>query len=65
MTRKAKLYIERGVGLAWIIWPSSQTADVWRPSSPTAPVQALTITDSLDDLDVLPGFMYPLSTLLR
>ncbi len=65
MAKKAMLYIERGVRLVWMIWPSSQTADVWRPSSPTAPVMTLTITDSFDGLDVLPGFTYPLATLLR
>ena len=65
MARKAALYIERGVRLVWIIWPSSQTADVWRPSSPTAPVTTLTIADSLDGLDALPGFTLPLATLLR
>jgi Uma2 family endonuclease len=65
MTKKAILYIERGVRLVWIIWPGSKTADVWRPSSPNAPTQTLTIADSLDGLDVLPGFSYPLATLLR
>lgn len=65
MTRKAKLYLERGVRLVWMIWPSSQTADVWRPTSLSAPVMTLTIADSLDGLDVLPGFTYPLATLLR
>ena len=65
MTRKAKLYIERGVRLVWIIWPSNRTADVWRPSSPNAPVTTLTVADSLDGLDVLPGFTLPLATLLR
>ncbi|HUY77505.1 MAG TPA: Uma2 family endonuclease [Ktedonobacterales bacterium] len=65
MAKKAKLYIERDVRLVWIIWPSSQTADIWRPSSPSAPVMTLTIADSLDGLDVLPGFSYPLATLLR
>jgi len=64
MDRKAKLYIERGVRLAWIIWPSSQQVDVWRPTSPTAPVTTLGIADSLDGLDVLPGFSLPLRDLL-
>ncbi|HUY75677.1 MAG TPA: Uma2 family endonuclease [Ktedonobacterales bacterium] len=65
MDKKASLYIERGVRLVWIIWPSSRTADVWRPASPNAPVATLTIADSLDGLDVLPGFTLPLATLLR
>jgi len=65
MNRKAALYTERGVRLVWIIWPSSRTADVWRPSSPTTPTQTLSIADSLDGLDVLPAFTLPLATLLR
>ena len=64
MNAKAKLYIERGVRLAWIIWPASQQVDVWRPTSPTAPVTTLGIADSLDGLDVLPGFTLPIRDLL-
>lgn len=64
MNAKAKLYIERGVRLAWIIWPSSQQVDVWRPSSPDAPTTTLGIADSLDGLDVLPGFTLPIRDLL-
>lgn len=64
MNAKAKLYIERGVRLAWIIWPSSQQVDVWRPVSPASPVTTLGIADSLDGLDVLPGFTLPIRDLL-
>jgi len=64
MNAKAKLYIERGVRLARIIWPASQQVDVWRPTSPAAPVTTLGIADSLDGLDVLPGFTLPIRDLL-
>jgi len=64
MDRKAALYIERGVRLAWIIWPSSQTVNVWRPTSPDAPVATLGIADSLDGFDVLSGFTLPIRHLL-
>ncbi len=64
MARKAALYIERGVRLVWIIWPSRQEVDVWRPSSPAAPVATLGIADSLDGFDVLPGFTLPIRDLL-
>jgi Uma2 family endonuclease len=64
MDKKASLYIERGVRLVWIIWPSRQEVDVWRPSPPTAPVATLGIADSLDGLDVLPGFTLPIRDLL-
>ena len=64
MARKAALYIERGVRLVWIIWPSRQEVDVWRPSSPGAPVATLSVADNLDGLDVLPGFTLPIRDLL-
>jgi len=64
MDKKATLYIERGVRLVWIIWPSRQEVDVWRPASPAAPVATLGIADSLDGLDVLPGFTLPIRDLL-
>lgn len=67
MDRKAALYIERGVRLVWIIWPSRQEVDVWRPAAPAAPaapMATLGIADSLDGLDVLPGFTMPIRDLL-
>ncbi len=64
MDRKATLYIERGVRLVWILWPSRQEVDVWRPSAPAAPMATLGITDSLDGLDVVPGFSLPIRDLL-
>ena len=64
MDKKATLYIERGVRLAWIIWPSSQQVDVWRPTSLTAPVTTQGVADSLDGFDVLPGFTLPIRDLL-
>ncbi len=64
MNAKAKLYINRGVRLVWIFWPSSQAVDVWRPISIAAPTATLGIADSLDGLDVLPGFSLPIRDLL-
>ena len=64
MNAKAQFYVERGVRLVWVIWPSSQTVGVWRPTSPAAPVATLGIADHLDGLDVLPGFSLPLRDLL-
>jgi Uma2 family endonuclease len=62
MGAKARLYLDAGVRLVWVVWPSSQTVDVWRPGS-EAPAATLTVADSLDGLDVLPGFSYPLTDL--
>ncbi len=63
MDDKARLYLERGVRLIWMLWPSRQEADLWRPTSPQAPVATLRLGDGLDGLDVLPGFTCPLADL--
>lgn len=65
MDDKARLYIERGVRLAWIIWPDAQEVDLWRPTLPTTPVKTLGLADSLDGLDVLPGFALPIRDLFN
>lgn len=63
MTSKAQLYLARGVRLVWIIWPSRQEVDVWRSATPTAPVATLAHAGTLDGLDVVSGFTYPLAKL--
>lgn len=60
MAAKAKKYLQAGVRLVWIVWPDAQEVEVWRPGS-DAPMVNLTISDSLDGLDVLPGFTHPVS----
>ncbi|MEO7003186.1 MAG: hypothetical protein ABI068_15340 [Ktedonobacterales bacterium] len=37
--------------------------DVWRPTSPNTPTTTLTLPDSLDGFDVVPGCTYPLAKL--
>jgi Uma2 family endonuclease len=32
MAAKARLYLERGVRLVWIVWPDDRQADLWRPT---------------------------------
>lgn len=62
MAAKAKIYLNAGVRLLWIIWPGNRTVDVWRPGS-DQPIATLTISDALDGLDVVPDFTYPLADL--
>jgi len=62
MAAKARTYLQAGVRLVWVIWPETKTADVWRHGS-DQPITTLTISDTLDDLDVVPGFSYPLADL--
>ena len=59
MDAKAQLYLERGVRLVWVIWPSAQSVDLWRPSAPAAPLATLGVSDALDGFDVVPGFSMP------
>ena len=61
---KARLYLDRGVKLVWVIWLASQQIDVWRPGfdAPVATLAAPQMLDGLemlDGLDVLPGFAHP------
>lgn len=55
MAAKAQLYLAKGVRLVWIVWIEKQKVDVWRPGS-DAPITTLSASDTLDGLDVLPGF---------
>ncbi|MGH2517861.1 MAG: Uma2 family endonuclease [Ktedonobacterales bacterium] len=76
MAAKARVYLDAGVRLVWIVWPyppfsseqaafraepASQTVDVWRPGS-DAPT-TLAIADTLDGYDVVPGFTCPVADL--
>ena len=65
MTAKAKRYLAAGVRLVWVMWPRYQQVDVWCPSAPGAeqPVVTPRIGEALAGLDVLPGFVYPLTRL--
>lgn len=61
MAAKARIYLDSGVRLLWVVWPSSQTVDVWRPGS-DAPTM-LSVSDTLDGFDALPGFSCPVADL--
>ncbi len=52
LTDKAQLYLTAGVSLVWVVWPDTQTVDVW-----TAPTTFVTLTpqDTLNGGTVLPG----------
>jgi len=61
MTAKAKLYLEGGTQLVWIIWPAKQRIDVWKSGYIDLPVLTLGIDDALNGEDVVPGFTYPVA----
>ena len=50
---KARLWLSHGVRLVWVVYPETRTVDVHRPDRDAA---TLGEDDSLDGLDVLPGF---------
>jgi len=53
MTDKLEVYFSSGVELVWYVYPESQTVDVYlSPEERTT----LSITESLDGGDLLPGF---------
>jgi len=62
MAKKAQLYLKKGVHLVWNIWPDQQQVDVWRPGS-DVPINTLGAGETMDGLDVLPGFSLPVADL--
>ncbi|MBL8145585.1 MAG: Uma2 family endonuclease [Anaerolineae bacterium] len=53
MREKAHFYIANGARLVWLLFPGPKIVEVYRPNEPS---DILTINDSLDGFDVLPGF---------
>jgi Uma2 family endonuclease len=54
---KVQQWLEAGVRLVWVVWPSNRSVTEYR--SPTG-VRELTEADELDGFDVLPGFTCPI-----
>jgi Uma2 family endonuclease len=63
MQAKAQIYLQAEIRLAWIVWPNRQIIDVWRSSKLDAPTEVLQVTDTLDGLDVIPGFTCPVNAI--
>lgn len=64
MAAKAMIYLAAGVQLVWVVWPAARTMDMWRLGG-EAPIATLTTADALDGLNVVPGFIYPLTELFQ
>lgn len=54
LQEKMQEYIENGTRLAWLIDPSSQTVQIYRPQQP---VEVVNSPSQLSGEDVLPGFV--------
>jgi len=56
--RKAALYLDHGVRLVWIVWPSQRSVSVLQLGQPE---MMLHEGDELDGADVIPGFRLPVA----
>ncbi len=63
MAEKARLYLQGGTHLVWIVWPQSRHIDVWRAGSAEQPASTKNVGDSLDGEVLIPGFSYPVADL--
>ena len=59
---KALMWLSYGTRLVWAVNPGSRTVDVYRPGERTV---TLGVDDALDGLDVLPGFICPVSDIFE
>ncbi len=62
MQDRAAFWLNQGTRLVWVVWPTERLVQVWRPDQP---VHSLSLGESLNGQDVLPGFSYPLERLFR
>lgn len=56
---KVQDFLRAGTRLLWVVYPRTRTVDVHTPQG----ARTLTLTDTLDGGDVLPGFTLPLREL--
>jgi Uma2 family endonuclease len=57
---KAKYYIANGARLVILTFPRQKIVEVYRPNAQT---EMLTVEDTLEGYDVLPGFALPIANL--
>ena len=53
---KVRMWLDAGVRLVWVVYPTQRIVEVWRPAEP---VLVLHEHDQLDGYDVVPGFTCP------
>ena len=61
MAAKARTYLDGGTRLVWVVWPDRQQVDVWRAGRSVGPAAVLSVNDTLDGEDVVPGFTHPVA----
>ena len=55
---KARMWLDAGVRLVWVIWPETRMTEVHRPAQS---VTTLRETDTLTGEDILPQFTVPVA----
>lgn len=63
LAEKARLWLAVGVRLVWVLWPLVEKVDVW--SAGAVEPHILGSVDSLDGMDVVPGFTLPVASLFQ
>jgi Uma2 family endonuclease len=61
MAAKARLYLQGGTRLVWVVVPRLRTIEVWRAGAAAQPSATLNAGDVLEGEDVVPGFATPVS----
>jgi Uma2 family endonuclease len=61
MAAKARTYLDGGTRLVWVIWPDRQQIEVWHAGRSVGPATMLSMDDTLEGEDVIPGFMHPVA----
>ena len=62
VTEKVQRWLSAGTRLLWVIWPESQTVEVWQADDP---MSVLKMPGRLDGLEVIPGFTMPVAELFE
>lgn len=61
LASKARIYLNGGTRLLWIVWPALVQIDVWRAGHLARPSRTLRRSDMLDGESVVPGFLLPVA----
>lgn len=61
MGEKARVWLDRGARMVWVVWPEHRAIDVWARGASTP--RTLRDADALDGGDVVPGFRLPLAAI--
>jgi Uma2 family endonuclease len=63
LQQKMQIYLAAGVRLGWVVWPNSQTVDIWRPGDTILPSRIAIPGETLDGAEIIPGLTLTMQTL--